>query len=211
MSPIPKTTKAATQEAGAAQTTKETTVVPKASNPRLATNLADSPPSVRRRLAAFVYEAVILFGVVFFAGYLFGTLTQQRNGLVHRDLLAGWIALVVGVYFVWFWTHGGQTLPMKTWRLRLVGPHGEPVRPVRAVIRYLAAWLWFLPPLALHPLLHLSLPATFGAAAAWFALWAAAARLHGERQFPHDRLAGTRIVVTGEPPRSVPSTATPSP
>jgi uncharacterized RDD family membrane protein YckC len=185
--------------------------VPEATNSRISTGAAGFPPSVRRRLAAFVYEAVILFGIVFFAGYLFSTLTQQRNGLVHRDLLAAWIALVVGVYFVWFWTHGGQTLPMKTWRLSLVGPHGGPVRPLRAVVRYLAAWLWFLPPLALHPLLHLSLPATCGAAAVWFALWAAAARLHAERQFPHDRLAGTRIVVAGEPPQRLSSTGTPHP
>ena len=163
---------------------------------------ADGPPSVRRRLAALVYEAVILFGIVFFAGYLFSTLTQQRNGLTHRDLLAAWIALVLGLYFVWFWTHGGQTLPMKTWRLRLVGPGGEPVRPMRATIRYLLAWLWFLPPLALHPLLNLPLPATLAAAAAWFALWVAATRLNGERQFPHDRLAGTRIVTAAKPPRA---------
>ena len=67
-----------------------------------------------------LYEGVILFGIVFIAGYLFSTLTQQRNGLTHHNLLTTWIGLVVGVYFVWFWTHGGQTLPMKTWRLRVV-------------------------------------------------------------------------------------------
>lgn len=152
------------------------------------------PPSIRRRLAALVYEGLILFGIVFFAGYLFSTLTQQRNGLTHHNLLAAWIGLVVGVYFVWCWTHGGQTLPMKTWRLRVVDARGEALAPARALRRYLLAWLWFLPPLALHPLLNLPLPATLIAAAAWFALWAAAARLDPARQFPHDRLAGTRIV-----------------
>jgi uncharacterized RDD family membrane protein YckC len=169
------------------------------------TGAADSPPSIRRRLAALIYEAVILFGIVFFAGYLFGTLTQQRNGLTHRDLLAAWIALVVGLYFVWFWTHGGQTLPMKTWRLRLEGPAGEPVRAVRAIVRYGVAWLWFLPPLALHPLLKLSLPATLAAAAVWFVLWAAAARLDRERRFPHDRIAGTRIVNVLTPSARLPA------
>jgi uncharacterized RDD family membrane protein YckC len=152
------------------------------------------PPSVRRRLAALVYEAIILFGIVFFAGYLFSTLTQQRNGLTHHNLLAAWIGLVVGVYFVWFWTHGGQTLPMKTWRMRVVDARGKAVAPLRAVARYVLAWLWFLPPLALHPLLHLSLPATLTAAVVWFMLWVAAAWLDRARQFPHDRLAGTRIV-----------------
>ncbi|WP_351119720.1 RDD family protein, partial [Psychrobacter sp. SMN/5/1215-MNA-CIBAN-0208] len=84
--------------------------------------------------------------------------TQQRNGLVHHNLLAAWIALVVGAYFVWFWTHGGQTLPMKTWRLRLESANGRPLSAGHALVRYVLGWLWFLPPLALHPLLGLSVP-----------------------------------------------------
>ncbi|CAB3773327.1 RDD family protein [Paraburkholderia humisilvae] len=152
-------------------------------------------PSVRRRLATLVYEAVILFGVVFLAGYLFSTLTQQRNGLEHRDWLAAWIGIVVGAYFVWCWTHGGQTLPMKTWRLRVVRARdGAPLSWTRAVARYLLAWLWFLPPLALHPLIGLSVPRTLAAAAVWFFAWAASARLFANRQFLHDRLAGTCVV-----------------
>ncbi|HEY3596064.1 MAG TPA: RDD family protein [Paraburkholderia sp.] len=152
-------------------------------------------PTVRRRLATLVYEGVILFGIVFFAGYLFSTLTQQRNGLTHHNLLAAWIGLVIGVYFVWCWTHGGQTLPMKTWRLRVVRARdGAPVSWPRAIVRYGLAWLWFLPPLALHPLFGLTVPHTLLVAAAWFVAWAATGRLLDDRQFLHDRLAGTRIV-----------------
>lgn len=151
-------------------------------------------PTLRRRLATMVYEGVILFGVVFISGYLFSTLTQQKNGLTHHNWLMTWIGLVLAAYFVWFWTHGGQTLPMKTWRLKLVDAHGEPVTPGRALARYALAWLWFLPPLALHPLLGLSVPVTLALAAAWIVVWAGAARLHADRQFPHDRLARTRIV-----------------
>jgi uncharacterized RDD family membrane protein YckC len=156
-------------------------------------------PSVRRRLATMLYEGVILFGVVFIAGYLFSTLTQQRNGLTHHNIMAAWIGFVVGLYFVWFWTHSGQTLPMKTWRLRVVAADGSPLSAPRAVLRYLLAWLWFLPPLALHPLLGLSLPHTLMIAAVWFVLWAATGRLGASRQFLHDRLAGTRIVVAATP------------
>ncbi|MEW6345110.1 MAG: RDD family protein [Pseudomonadota bacterium] len=156
-------------------------------------------PSLRRRLATMLYEAVILFGVVFLAGYLFSTLTQQRNGLTHHNLLAAWIGFVVGLYFVWFWTHSGQTLPMKTWRLRVVAADGSPLSAPRAIARYLLAWLWFLPPLALHPLLGLSLPHTLALAGIWFMLWAATGRLGASRQFLHDRLAGTRIVAVSSP------------
>src|ERR1700761_9318788 len=106
-----------------------------------------APPSVRRRLAAMLYEGVILFGVVFIAAYLFSTLTQQRNGLTHHNWLMSWIGFVLAAYFVWFWTHGGQTLPMKTWRLRIVDANARPVTPPRALARYVLAWLWLLPPL----------------------------------------------------------------
>ncbi|MBV8626572.1 MAG: RDD family protein [Paraburkholderia sp.] len=155
---------------------------------------ATAAPTVRRRLATLLYEGVILFGIVFTAGYLFSTLTQQRNGLTHHNMLAAWVGLVVGVYFVWFWTHGGQTLPMKTWRLRLVDSHGAPVSAARAIARYVLAWLWFLPPLALHPLLGLAVPQTLVAAAIWFVLWAATGCFGPGRQFLHDRIAGTRII-----------------
>ncbi|MEX3858951.1 RDD family protein [Paraburkholderia sp. BR10923] len=156
--------------------------------------LGGTAPTVRRRLAALLYEAVILFGVVFLAGYLFSTLTQQRNGLAHHNLLACWIGFVVGVYFVWFWTHGGQTLPMKTWRLRVVGADGGPVSVGRAIARYVLAWLWFLPPLAVHPLLGLRVPQTLVFAGVWFVVWSASGRFDPQRQFLHDRLAGTRVV-----------------
>jgi len=141
-----------------------------------------------------LYEGVILFGVVFLAGYLFSTLTQQRNGLTHHNLLAAWIGFVVGLYFVWFWTHSGQTLPMKTWRLRVVAADGSPLSTPRAIARYVLAWLWFLPPLALHPLLGLSVPHTLLVAGVWLVLWATTGRFDADRQFLHDRLAGTRVI-----------------
>ena len=151
-------------------------------------------PTLRRRLATMLYEGVILFGIVFIAGYLFSTLTQQRNGLTHHNLLMAWIGIVLAVYFVYFWTHGGQTLPMKTWRLKVVDAQGAPISTVRAFFRYVFAWLWFLPPLALHPLLGLSVPVTLALSAGWIVLWAAAVWLDPSRQFLHDRFAGTRVV-----------------
>ncbi|WJF91610.1 RDD family protein [Paraburkholderia bonniea] len=162
----------------------------------MSTLLASAPvPTVRRRLAALLYEAVILFGVVFIAGFLFSILTQQRNGLVHHNLLAGWIAFVVGLYFVWFWCHGGQTLPMKTWRLRVVCADGSPLSTGRAMLRYGFAWLWLLPPLALHPLLGLALPQTLAVSAGWFLSWAATGCIGPNKQFLHDRMARTRIIL----------------
>ena len=91
-----------------------------------------------------LYEGVILFGIVFIAGYLFSTLTQQRNGLTHHNLLAAWVGFVVGAYFVWFWTHGGQTLGMRAWRLQLVREDGARIGWPTAMLRFavaIPAWL----------------------------------------------------------------------
>jgi uncharacterized RDD family membrane protein YckC len=171
------------------------TSVDSAAVPLQPESVEPSTPTVRRRLAALMYEGVLLFGVVFLAGYLFSTLTQQRNGLTHHNWLAAWVGMVVGVYFVWFWTHGGQTLPMKTWRLRVVDARdGGRVSVLRAVLRYVLAWLWFLPPLAVHPLLGLTVPQTLIVALVWFVLYAAVGRVGAARQFLHDRLAGTKVV-----------------
>ncbi|WPB58773.1 RDD family protein [Xylophilus sp. GOD-11R] len=157
-------------------------------------------PSIARRLAAWLYEGVLLFGVVFIAGYLFGALSQTRNALDNRHALMAFLFVVLGIYFVWFWTRG-QTLAMKTWHIRLVDRDGRAVTQMRALCRYLLAWLWFLPPLGASVLLHASLPQTLVALVGWMTCWALASRLHPTRQFVHDALAGTRLITYRAPPR----------
>jgi uncharacterized RDD family membrane protein YckC len=151
-------------------------------------------PSLKSRLASMVYEAMLLFGVVFIAGWLFSTLLQQRHALYLRGALQDWLFLVLGIYFIWFWTHGGQTLAMKTWRIRLVTADGRPVNIWRALGRYLLAWLWFLPGSALAWLLGAKTWMLVLIPLANVTLWALTVYLDPHRQFLHDRLAGTRLM-----------------
>ena len=103
--------------------------------------------------------------------------------------------MVLGVYFVWFWSHGGQTVAMRAWGLRVVTAGGQPLGRGRATLRYLAAWLWFVPALVaarlagLHSGMHIGALVVFGVLA--YALLALA---HPQRQFWHDALCGTRLV-----------------
>jgi len=150
-------------------------------------------PKLARRMACWLYEGILMFGVVFIAGYLFGTLSQTRNALDNRNALQAFLFIVFGIYFAWFWAKG-QTLAMKTWHIRVVDTAGRPLTQARALGRYVLSWLWFLPPLvAVAPF---SLPGgevavvVFG----WVAFWALASRLHPQQQFWHDALAGTRLV-----------------
>jgi uncharacterized RDD family membrane protein YckC len=151
-------------------------------------------PPLARRMACWVYEGVLLFAVVFVAGWLFSALGQVRDAMdARRPLLQAFLFVVFGIYFAWFWSRG-QTLAMKTWKIRLVDASGRAVSQARALLRYLCSWLWFLPPLALLALVPVTPLHAAAAIGGWVVFWALLSRLHPQRQFWHDALAGTRLV-----------------
>ncbi|MEY4754546.1 MAG: hypothetical protein RJA44_2221 [Pseudomonadota bacterium] len=151
-------------------------------------------PGLRRRLAAMLYEGVILFGVVTFCGLIYAGLTHQVHALQGRLGLQLSLLTVLSLYFVWFWTHSGQTVAMKTWHIRVEAVDGAPLRPARALLRYLLSWLWFAP-----PLLGLWLGDRHDSASIWMALgcwmlvYALLSQLLPQRQFLHDVLSHTRL------------------
>jgi uncharacterized RDD family membrane protein YckC len=152
-------------------------------------------PGIRRRLACFVYEGVLLFGVWMAVGLVYGVLTRQTHALTGRHGLQAVMFVVLGLYFVYFWSRSGQTLAMQTWHIRLVTREGAPVSLLRAALRYLLAWLWFLPALLGWWLSGLKVGGgTFVALTAGVLTYAALARLHPQRQFWHDAVCGTRLV-----------------
>lgn len=150
-------------------------------------------PSLKRRMACWLYEGLLLFGVVFIAGYLFSALSQSRHALDNRHPLQAFVFVVFGIYFTWFWSKG-QTLAMKTWHIRLVDRAGKPVSQPRALLRYLLCWLWFLPPLAFVAPYGLSSGEVTVLTLGWITVWALLSRFHPQRQFWHDAWAGTRLV-----------------
>ncbi|MBD3894011.1 MAG: RDD family protein [Hydrogenophaga sp.] len=159
-----------------------------------------------RRMACWLYEGLLLFGVLFAAGcvlLLAGFLLAQwipnvEAALENRPLLMAYLFAVLGLYFTWFWAKG-QTLAMKTWDIRVVDRNGRRLRPAHALLRYLLAWLWLLPPLGLGSALQLHSLDVVALTLAWIVVWALLARLHPQRQFLHDALAGTQLVHHREP------------
>lgn len=155
----------------------------------------DETPNRLRRFACMMYEAVLLFGVVFLAGYLLDTLTQSRNALELRAARQAWLFVAIGAYFVLCWRRRGQTLPMKTWNIRLVDRHGNTPSTGLLILRYILAW----------PLVLAGAAVVWGAAlatgwpsvdmfivAAPFAIfiWS---WFDPDGQFLHDRILGTRL------------------
>lgn len=150
-------------------------------------------PGIWRRMACWLYEGMLLFGVVFISGYLFGTLSQTRNALDNRHALQAFIFVVFGIYFGWFWSKG-QTLAMKTWHIRVVDREGKPISQLRAVARYVLSWVWVVPPLLASWALQLNGAESLVLLPGWVAIWAILSRLHPQQQFWHDAWAGTRLV-----------------
>jgi len=125
-----------------------------------------------------LYESLLLFAVAFFAGWLFFFASGGRDA-THgwlRYALQAFIVVMFAAYFLRCWLHGGQTLAMKAWRIRLEG-----VSPGNALLRFLLALILVPSGISL--------------------LWAF---FDSERQFLHDRLAGTRLVSVSPPTTSSP-------
>lgn len=129
---------------------------------------------LRRRLASMAYESLLLLGVLSI-GFM---LPHLALGMAFNIAMPGWMLLshifiVLGAYFVWYWHHGGQTLAMQTWKIQLSTPGGTEPSLARLALRYALAW---------PSLVYL------GAGLLW-------AFFDRDRQFLHDRLAGTRLVL----------------
>ena len=153
------------------------------------------------RLAAMIYEAVLLLGVVFIVGYVLLIPLQWSYPLptTQRTLLQIALFVVIGAYFVVCWTRSGQTLALKAWHLKVVDSEGRPPRSGRAIARYVLAWHLWLPGLAIAGLLQLSVGATLAALAVSFALLLIPALLDSRRRLLHDLWTGTRVVRVPEP------------
>ncbi len=130
------------------------------------------PASLGRRAIAIGYELLLVSAVLFAGAVIVVPLTRPLDPLLARPMLQSALFALAGVYFIWQWLHGGQTLAMKTWRIRIVAAGGAPLDVRRALLRFALATAGTV---------------LFGAGFAW-------ALVDRDRQFLHDRLAGTMII-----------------
>ena len=152
-------------------------------------------PSIWRRLAAMIYESLLVAAILIAAGFFAGGATHKFGGW-ERWLFQLYLVVVLGVYFVWCWCGGGRTLAMKAWRLRLYSREGRRLELGRAIWRYALALFAFGTGAVSLMLMreHAQQWSTWAllAPAAITVLWALIDR---EKQFLHDRMAGTKMIL----------------
>ncbi len=156
--------------------------------------------SLPRRLGALLYEVLSLGALLLVAGFVLLPLTPRFAGGAPPGMPAPWVrtlwflamaGVLVG-YCVWFWSEGRRTLAMKTWRLHLVRGSGAALDRRTALLRHCAGWIG--PVLALAAYLPLHSAGHGRWALAFLAANFAWALADPDRQFLHDRLAGTELV-----------------
>lgn len=134
--------------------------------------MALAASGMARRLTCLLYEGLVVFSILLI-GFLLPQSVFSGFGLqLTGKMLWLHVFLLLMVYFLWCWLNGGQTLPMKTWKLRLISADGNRLRPLQALFRYLLAW----PSIGI-----------FGLGIFW-------ALFDKDKQYLHDRIAGTRII-----------------
>jgi uncharacterized RDD family membrane protein YckC len=134
--------------------------------------MTNSTPRFWRRTLSMFYDFLLLLAIWFIASFIFHLVFRDTNAVYFRPLFQFYLLFVAGIYFIWFWTHGGQTLAMQTWKMRVVTSSGQRLTTRQAITRYLLAVIGIT---------------FFGFGIMW-------ALFDRDRQYLHDRLAGTRIV-----------------
>ena len=157
-------------------------------------------PTLKRRFICLVYEAFLLTAVVMFALFVFLFVTQKLQGPVKDYGNQVVLFLASGWYFIHSWTGSGHTLAMKTWRIKLIKVGHATVPFKTALVRYVLAWGWVFPALAVCYAFGLTSKGQVSAAIAInVVLWGMTALADKNGQFLHDRLAGTRLIQLPKP------------
>ena len=137
-----------------------------------------STPGIARRLAAMIYDSLLIAALWFAIDALLllithGQLASPDRPLWQLYLLQACLIFITVLFFAGFWTHGGQTLGMRAWRLRLVTIDNQPINWQQSLKR-----------------LAIAIP-SIGACGLGF-LWML---LDREHLALHDRLSGTKLIL----------------
>ena len=103
------------------------------------------PASLARRLASIVYDALLISGLLMAAGALIFVIRGGQAPPTDASWYSLYLFIVPLVFFTLCWCRGGQTLGMRSWRLRLVAIDGGRVTLARALARFFAALLSWVP------------------------------------------------------------------
>ncbi len=102
-------------------------------------NAAPTPAPLWRHVMAMLYDALLALAALMLATLPVVTFFDGVPGGWARHAFQLYLATVTFLFFGWFWVHGGQTLGMRSWRLRLNANNSKSVTWKMALLRFVAA------------------------------------------------------------------------
>ncbi len=108
-------------------------------------SLSYQPVSLMRRLAAMLYDFLLLVTLLFFASFIIVIPLNIHPGHPLFIVYQGYLIMLSFIFYAWCWTHGGQTLGMKTWKFKITCVDGSAVSWEAALIRFMVAIVSWVP------------------------------------------------------------------
>lgn len=103
----------------------------------------DSPsaPGFLRRLAAACYDAFLLLAIWFFATAIALPFNAGQAFASDQFFYPLYLLSISFVFYGWFWTHGGQTLGLRAWKIKVSTLDGQSLNWRQAGIRFIGGLL----------------------------------------------------------------------
>lgn len=103
------------------------------------TNQSQIPATITKRLLAVFYDSFLLIAVLFLAMAVLLLVSGGYQFQAGNPFMTVYLLIVSFAFFGWFWTHGGQTLGMRAWKLRIQQHTGETITWRQAAVRFVTA------------------------------------------------------------------------
>lgn len=106
-----------------------------------------TPAPLWRRLVAAAYDILVMTGLWLSATFIAWAISHffGAQGALPPAFMRAYLFVITFGFYGWFWTHGGQTLGMRAWRIQIRNVDGHAVNWASAMLRFaVAAFSWGL-------------------------------------------------------------------
>ncbi|MCX4187701.1 RDD family protein [Methylophaga sp. OBS4] len=101
-------------------------------------------PGLFRQLMVMLYDLLLLLSALFLATVIPVVINGGQAIGASNPLFLFYLLMVSLFFYGWFWTHGGQTLGMRAWKVYLIGQQQREVTWKQASLRFAAALVSWL-------------------------------------------------------------------
>jgi uncharacterized RDD family membrane protein YckC len=101
----------------------------------------NTKPGFFRRLTVILYDLLLLIAVLFVATALILPFNSGQAYTAQQIFFPLYLLLVSFLFYAWFWTHGGQTLGLRAWKIKVLTLNEKPIGWKQALLRFTAAIL----------------------------------------------------------------------